>query len=243
MYQLIHRYREQARSYRGQALLGRFDGSAELLGGNGRIGFRIVDEVGHDIKERTLYRQRGRHVVRHARLQAAGLGVRQEVLGSGLGAGVETVLAHVAQHVDSNRNRTLVDAEDFLEVLTQHDLGNVLLSGSSDFVMDLRLTGQTGGGGNGPTPGRINSVYATNAPPAIRQVDHTPTLPTNGEPVKITAKVTDPDGVAGVVLQYQLVEPGAYIDSLGGVRIEDTVLVTTNGCEVLTPTTKEFVHL
>jgi Xaa-Pro aminopeptidase len=30
---------------------------------------------------------------------------------------------------------------------------------------------------------------------------------------------------------------------LGGIRIEDTVLVTENGCEVLTPTSKEFVRL
>ena len=45
---------------------------------------------------------------------------------------------------------------------------------------------------------------------------------------------------AGMVIT---IEPGAYIDRLGGVRIEDTVLVTANGCEVLTPTTKEFVHL
>jgi Xaa-Pro aminopeptidase len=39
------------------------------------------------------------------------------------------------------------------------------------------------------------------------------------------------------------IEPGAYIEGLGGIRIEDTVLVTAQGCEVLTPTTKEFVHL
>lgn len=45
---------------------------------------------------------------------------------------------------------------------------------------------------------------------------------------------------AGMVIT---IEPGAYIDGLGGVRIEDTVLVTGTGCEVLTPTTKEFVHL
>jgi Xaa-Pro aminopeptidase len=37
------------------------------------------------------------------------------------------------------------------------------------------------------------------------------------------------------------IEPGAYIPSKGGVRIEDMVLVTANGCQVLTPTPKELV--
>lgn len=39
------------------------------------------------------------------------------------------------------------------------------------------------------------------------------------------------------------IEPGVYVEGVGGIRIEDTVLVTAKGCEVLTPTSKEFVAL
>ena len=36
------------------------------------------------------------------------------------------------------------------------------------------------------------------------------------------------------------IEPGVYLEGWGGIRIEDTVLVTQKGCEVLTPTSKEL---
>lgn len=39
------------------------------------------------------------------------------------------------------------------------------------------------------------------------------------------------------------VEPGAYIAGLGGIRIEDTAVVTPSGCEILTPTPKELLTL
>ena len=90
---------------------------------------------------------------------------------------------------------------------------NSALAGSSDFFFDARLIGQTGGsGGNGPSPGRINTVFANNAPPQTRQVEHAPNEPVSGQAVRISAKVTDPDGVASVTLQYQIVSPGAYIE-------------------------------
>lgn len=39
------------------------------------------------------------------------------------------------------------------------------------------------------------------------------------------------------------IEPGVYVPGKCGVRIEDMVLVTQNGCEVLTPTSKELVAI
>lgn len=39
------------------------------------------------------------------------------------------------------------------------------------------------------------------------------------------------------------IEPGAYVPGIGGVRIEDMVLVTETGCQVLTPTKKDLIVL
>ena len=39
------------------------------------------------------------------------------------------------------------------------------------------------------------------------------------------------------------IEPGIYVPGLGGVRIEDMVLVTSNGCQVLTKIPKTFQNI
>jgi len=37
------------------------------------------------------------------------------------------------------------------------------------------------------------------------------------------------------------VEPGIYVKGVGGARVEDVLLITETGCEVLTPSTKELI--
>ena len=54
------------------------------------------------------------------------------------------------------------------------------------------------------TPGQQNSRYAANVGPAISQVIHTPILPAADEPVVVTARLHDPDGVASAELKYRV---------------------------------------
>ena len=62
-----------------------------------------------------------------------------------------------------------------------------------------------------PSPGARNTVYSANPAPQVRQVDHSPGQPAADEPLLVTAKITDPQGLAAVSLKYQVVLPGSYI--------------------------------
>ena len=90
-------------------------------------------------------------------------------------------------------------------------LHNSSIGNSSDAFLDARLSTSLGAGA-GPTPGAPNSVLASNAPPQLRQVTHTPESPRTNQAVLVTVRATDPDGVASVTLEYQVVEPGSYIE-------------------------------
>lgn len=63
------------------------------------------------------------------------------------------------------------------------------------------------------TPGAQNSVFATVAAPAVRDVEHSPATPKPWEPIVVSARVSDLQGVGSVQLRYQLCAPGNYIPS------------------------------
>jgi hypothetical protein len=53
------------------------------------------------------------------------------------------------------------------------------------------------------TPGRQNTAFVPNRGPDILEVRHTPVLPAANEPIVVTARVIDSDGVASVLLYYR----------------------------------------
>ena len=47
----------------------------------------------------------------------------------------------------------------------------------------------------------------------------------------------------GLILEEGMtftIEPGIYLAGIGGVRVEDDILVTKDGCRVLTKTSKDL---
>ena len=101
---------------------------------------------------------------------------------------------------------------------------NSLITGAG-MSIDCQVIGEVADA----TPGAANGTFVTNAPPQIRQVNHSPVQPAGGVSELITAKVTDPDGVAGVTLAYQVVAPGTYFrKSDAAYKINWTVVAMTD---------------
>lgn len=108
---------------------------------------------------------------------------------------------------------TIADAKSFLiegRNVVAVQVFNGTLS-SSDLGFDLALIRPASDEAWRPTPGARNASFTTEVPPQIRQVAHDPVQPAPGDPVVVTAKVTDSEGVAEVHLVYQVVDPGGYI--------------------------------
>lgn len=63
------------------------------------------------------------------------------------------------------------------------------------------------------TPGLPNSRRVANAGPAIYDVTHTPALPRANEPVIVTARVSDPDGLGNLNLRFRT-DPSATLSTL-----------------------------
>ncbi len=66
------------------------------------------------------------------------------------------------------------------------------------------------------TPGARNSRMLANTPPAISNVRHMPVLPIANQAVTVLANVDDPDGIAGLVLNYR-VDPSTNYTSVSMV--------------------------
>ena len=96
------------------------------------------------------------------------------------------------------------------------------LSGHPEFLMRLRgnwleASGRLQVPSNLGTPAAVNSRAVANLGPDIRRVGHWPVLPAAGETVRITAEVSDPDGVQVVATRFR-VDPSS---STTGVVMRD----------------------
>lgn len=143
----------------------------------------------------------GLEVFRTDNMEAGQLTIADESIGSGdENNWQETVITGGAAGLKEGTN-----------VIAIHAFNTSL--GSNDYGVNIKLIRPEPDVEAEPMPsaGLVNTVFSNEVPPAIRQVDHSPKEPAVGESTVITAKVTDPDGVASVTLEVQDVAPGSYV--------------------------------
>ncbi|MBM3845414.1 MAG: hypothetical protein FJ405_03890, partial [Verrucomicrobia bacterium] len=70
------------------------------------------------------------------------------------------------------------------------------------------------------TPGSPNSRFTTNAGPALTLLSHSPLVPRTSEPVVVSVRATDPQGVRSMMLSYR-VNPAISFTNVPMTRSED----------------------
>ena len=105
---------------------------------------------------------------------------------------------------------TKVDAVEGNNIISIQ-VHNASIGGSSDFFFDAELTAIEGPTNRGPTPGSINSIYNEELLPRLTKIEHSPKQPKSGEPVIITSKPSFVPNGAKLLVNYQVVQPGNYI--------------------------------
>ncbi|MEO7317666.1 MAG: lamin tail domain-containing protein, partial [Chthoniobacteraceae bacterium] len=143
---------------------------------------------------------------------------RSFVTAAGLGFGGGKALQLVASNAGENDGNRVFAA--LTSTLAPNTNGTVAaqarwLRGSREFL--LRLKGgylETQAALSVPsnlgTPGAPNSRAVANAGPAIGEVSHRPLLPAAGVPIRVFARVSDPDGIASVTLRWRLEASGTF---------------------------------
>ncbi len=119
------------------------------------------------------------------------------------------IIAHNRGDPVANRIYTLLDQNYTTNVAGTISAKVKWLRGRPEILIRLRgnhldLPGVMTIPKNLGTPGARNSRYVANAGPAITDVIHNPVLPAANQPVTVTLRVHDPDGIASVQLVYRV---------------------------------------
>lgn len=149
----------------------------------------------------------GNHVKSHLHTgegYGGGQSMRLVALGGG-DTGANRVAINLTQSLSAGSTVTLRARARWLaghrQVLLRLE-GNYL-----EAVGELPIPGNLG------TPGLPNTAWVPNAGPALYDVLHHPVMPAANEPVTVTARAHDPDGVASMTLYYR-VDPSEHYSAV-----------------------------